>query len=264
MGVSKFVIQAGGDVWLFVGVLFMFIFNPPASAAAQSRLWVVEEPREGLLQGAEDFAEVGTETWGTWGARSYIETMESLQDHLVATAAGGKQPRIFYFFCTVYYTPHETGFRGDLGFDVTPDTRSVFGGRRYPKSFLKAVIMEGYAKIKTPVNGKHYMKYDGSWGYATHPLGNRNNTLVPRLSAAVHRSNRLFGKGTRFLILDPEIYNVMGSMEFEAADTGGGLYRSQIDLYWGEDLPRGPWPGTAMAAGCPLSVQWIVPVLFLR
>lgn len=234
-------------------------------ASADSRLWVVEEPREGLLQDAEAFAVVGAGTWVTQGAQSYVAALEIYQRQVAfAARTGGRMPRLFYFFCTVYYTPHESGFEGERGFDMTPDTRSAFGGRKYPKSFLKSVVMEGFGRMAAPVNGKSYMKYDGTWGYAKVPLGNRNNELHPRLSAAVHRRNPLFGKGTRFTILDPEIYNTLGSMEFEAADTGGGLYHSQIDLYWGEGVPMGPWPDTARAAGCELAVQWIVPVMIVR
>jgi hypothetical protein len=242
-------------------ILFGFAILATGVLAAESRLWVVEEPREGLFQDADAFARVGPDTWLQHGARSYVAALESFHDQL-ATVPDGRPPRMFYFFCTVYFTPRESGFAPGRGFDRTPDTRSAFGGRTYPKSFLKAVVMEGFGRIDEPVGGKHYMKYDGNWGYGAVPLGNRNNPLHPRLSAAVHRSNPLFRRGTRFFILDPEIYNVMGSMEWEAADTGGGLFRSQIDLYWGEDDPRGPWPETALAAGCPLSVQWIVPVVF--
>lgn len=228
--------------------------------AAESRLWVVEEPREGLLQDAEAYSRVGPATWVPQGARSYVAALESYQEQLAASLSGG-ETRVFYFFCTVYFTPRESGFLPGRGFDLTPGTRGGFGGRTYPKSFLDAVIMEGFGRIEEPVAGREYLKYDGKWGYGSVPLGNRNNALHPRFSAAVHRRNPIFGKGTRFLILDPEIYNVMGSLEWEAADTGGGLYPSQIDLYWGEDDPRGPWPDTARAAGCPLSVQWIVPVV---
>ena len=60
-----------------------------------------------------------------------------------------------------------------------------------------------------------------------------------------------------------EDVQVVGDLAY-IADTGGGLFHSQIDLYWGEDEPRGPWPDTARAAACELSVQWIVPVMIVR
>jgi len=234
-------------------------------AAGTNRLWFVEEPREGLLQDAGVFSKIGPERWEASGARNYVAALTDFHRQVEAAVAGGeKPPRLFYFFCTVYFTAREEGFRGDLGYDDTQETRGAFGGRRYAKSFLKAVILEGFGRVATPVNGKDYMKYDGSWGYGPVPLGNRNNALVPRRSAAVHRKNPLFKAGRKFLILDPEIFNALGSLEWEVADTGGGLFMSQIDLYWGEGYPKGPWPDTAMAAGCSLAVQWIAPVVISR
>ncbi len=234
-------------------------------SAATNRLWFVEEPREGLMLNAQDFAEVGPERWVASGERRYVDALADFHRQVeVAAGFGEKPPRMLYFFCTVYFTAREEGFRGDLGFDVTPETRGAFGGRYYASSFLKAVILEGFGRVKEPVGGSEYMKYDGSWGYDRVPLGNRNNALVPRRSAAVHRKNSLFRAGEKFLILDPEIYNALGSLEWEVADTGGGLFMSQIDLYWGEGYPLGPWPDSARAEGCNLAVQWIAPVVIPR
>ena len=144
------------------------------------------------------------------------------------------------------------------------ETRRNLGGRKYPRSFFRATMMEGFSRLEKPVNGRKYLKFDGRWGFDKRILGNRNNELVPRLSAAVHRRNRLFKKGTRFLILHPEIYNVFGSSEWRAADTGGGLGMSQIDLYWGEDAPRGPAKDLARPRGTEFAKRWIVPVILLK
>ena len=35
-----------------------------------------------------------------------------------------------------------------------------------------------------------------------------------------------------------------GSTEWFICDTGGGVHPLQIDLYWGEDEPRGPVGGS--------------------
>ncbi|MEO0445687.1 MAG: hypothetical protein AAF191_06375, partial [Verrucomicrobiota bacterium] len=107
--------------------------------------------------------------------------------------------------------------------------------------------------------GKNYLNYQGKY----HPriLGNRNNTLQPRESIAVHRYNPLFGKGTRAWILDPELYHQFGAIRYQVGDTGGGLFRSQIDLYWGEDDPLGPGPDIWRPASCDVAVRWVVPVL---
>ncbi|MBA2433079.1 MAG: hypothetical protein H0V56_13350 [Chthoniobacterales bacterium] len=38
----------------------------------------------------------------------------------------------------------------------------------------------------------------------------------------------------------PEVEEIFGSTEWKIIDTGGGLRRWQLDLYWGEDEPRAP------------------------
>lgn len=188
---------------------------------------------------------------------------ETLQHEWMQLLAEGKKPRLLYFFCSVYYTPRESAFTAEAHFDMKRETRSTLGGKKFAASFLRAVVMEGYGRMEKPVGGKHYLKYDGRWGYGGYPLGNRNNRLEDRVSAAVHRRNRMFSKGTRFLVLDPGIYRLFGNLRFEAADTGGGLFQNQIDLYWGEDDPASA-SAMARAASCPIGVRWIVPVVFGR
>src|SRR5678815_570962 len=56
------------------------------------------------------------------------------------------------YFCTVYYTPKEGGFTATRGFDVTPTSAPGLGKRRYAAAFLRAVKLEGYGKLVTPVN----------------------------------------------------------------------------------------------------------------
>ncbi len=220
---------------------------------------VLPEPREGFLQEARNFAALGPEGAGVpvEGLRGYVETLEDVFE----TYETPPPPRVFYFFCTVYYTPREGGFTREGGFDMSPETRGGLGGRKFSANFVRAVVTEGFGRVEPPQDGQPYLKYDGSWDFARRALGNRNNTLRDRASAAVHRRNGLFSKGTEMLVMDPQIYAAFGNLRFEAADTGGGLFENQIDLYWGEDDPRGPGPDIFRPEGCPVAVRWIVPVL---
>lgn len=52
-----------------------------------------------------------------------------------------------------------------------------------------------------------------------------------------------------------------GATRFQVGDTGGGLFRSQFDLYWGEDVPLGPGADIWRPASCDVAVSRIVPVL---
>lgn len=153
--------------------------------------------------------------------------------------ADGTAYRVFY--CTIYYTPKESGFTAERGFDVTPTTAPGLGGRTYPKSFLRAVKKEGFGRLVTAVNDRNYMRYagDGKYAYAKAPLGNRGNVLVPRKSCAISRRNPHVAGKTPLVIDSPTVMEVTGSREWFAGDTGGGLHPLQIDLYWGEDEPMG-------------------------
>ncbi len=177
---------------------------------------------------------------------------------------GGSKDLVRRFFCTVYYTPLETGFTAERGFDMTPETRSGLGGRKYARSFLKAVKVEGFGRLKEPFEGKGYVKYDGRWGYHKRILGNRNNTLLPRRSAAVHRRNPLFTKGSSLTILDPNVFGALGTVDWRVDDTGGGLHWWQIDLYWDEDDPLGPGIDIFRPRHCPLAVSGWIPVAIIK
>ena len=238
---------------LFLGLL------AAVTPTMASPFLVLPEPREGLLQDPKEFASVTDPSSTSVGPRSYAQHLQTLQQHYLVVE--GKHPPIYYFFCTVYYTPKESGFTKARGFDVTPATRSRLGGRKFPNSFIKTVIVEGFGRIKEPTSsGKNYIKYSGTWGYGSTPLGNRGNSLIDRKSAAVHRYNSLFKKGMPMKVLDPYLYNCFGGTDFETADTGGGLFRSQIDLYWGEDVPLSPLE-PYRPISCPVAVRWIVPVI---
>lgn len=225
------------------------------SSAAATPLLMFDEPREGLLGDSKEFASIAEPAEVSVGARSYASHLKTLQQHYLAVL--GKHPPIYYFFCTVYYTPRQTGFRAEQGFDMTPDYR--LKGKKFPKSYVNAVRVEGFGRLAEPSSGgSNYINYQGS--YYKRTLGNRNNTLIDRTSGAVYRYHKRLGKGTPLMTLDPYIYNCFGGTEFECADTGGGLHYSQIDLYWGEDDPLDALH-IYEPASCPINVRWIVPVI---
>src|SRR5438093_13537102 len=93
----------------------------------------------------------------------------------------------YFVVCTLYYTPKESGFTFERGFDATPVTKPGLGGRKYPRDFLRSVKKEGFGRIATPVDGRHYIRYDGggSYRFASHPTGG-GGVLVPRFSAALN------------------------------------------------------------------------------
>ena len=63
----------------------------------------------------------------------------------------------YFVVCTLYYTPKESGFTFERGFDATPVTKPGLHGRKYPRDFLRSVKKEGFGRITTPVNGRYYI-----------------------------------------------------------------------------------------------------------
>jgi hypothetical protein len=147
----------------------------------------------------------------------------------------------YFVVCTLYYTPMESGFTSERGFDAAPITRPGLGGRKYPADFLRSVKKEGFGRITVPVNGRHYLRYDGggSFGFASHPTGG-GGVLVDRYSAAIKSAQGGLRHGAIVLTDSPEVQKVFGSKRWKIMDTGGGLRRWQIDCYFGEDEPLGP------------------------
>src|SRR6266480_6341071 len=91
----------------------------------------------------------------------------------------------YFVVCTLYYTPVESGFTFERGFDATPVTKPGLHGRIYPRDFLRSVKKEGFGRIVTPVNGRHYIRYNGgdSFAFSSKPTGG-GGVLVARYSAA--------------------------------------------------------------------------------
>lgn len=147
----------------------------------------------------------------------------------------------YFVVCTLYYTPMESGFTAERGFDVTPTSRPGLGRRKYPHDFLHAVKKEGFGRLRESVSGCDYLRYNGgqSYTFVKHVVGRGTDVLVPRFSAATRRGQRGLGYGVALETLGTEVQNVFASTRWKIIDTGGGLRRWQVDLYWGEDEPLG-------------------------
>src|SRR5437588_12427702 len=92
----------------------------------------------------------------------------------------------YFVVCTLYYTPMESGFTFERGFDATPVTKPGLHGRTYPRDFLRSVKKEGFGRIGTPVSGHNYIRYNGgdSFAFGSKPTGG-GGVLVARFSAAI-------------------------------------------------------------------------------
>jgi len=147
----------------------------------------------------------------------------------------------YFIVCTLYYTPMESGFTFERGFDAALVTKPGLHGRTYPRDFLRSVKKEGFGRIATPVNGRNYIRYNGgdSFAFASRPAGG-GGVLVARFSAAVKSGQSGFRRGVIIQTPDSTVRQVFGSTRWEIIDTGGGLRRWQVDLYYGEDEPLGP------------------------
>ena len=147
----------------------------------------------------------------------------------------------YFVVCTLYYTPVESGFAFERGFDATPVTRAGLHGRKYPRDFLRSVKKEGFGRIVTPVDGRHYISYNGgdSFAFASRPTGG-GGVLVARYSAAAKLGQSGLRHGAIVETESPIVQKVFGSTRWKIIDTGGGLRRWQMDCYYGEDEPLGP------------------------
>jgi hypothetical protein len=147
----------------------------------------------------------------------------------------------YFIVCTLYYTPKESGFTFERGFDATPVTKPGLRGRKYPSDFLRSVKKEGFGRIVTPVDGRNYIRYNGggSYAFASHPTGG-GGVLVPRFSAAMKLAQGSLRHGAIVETESADVQKVFRSNRWKIMDTGGGLRRWQIDCYYGEDEPLGP------------------------
>ena len=156
----------------------------------------------------------------------------------------------YFVVCTLYYTPMESGFTFERGFDATPVTKPGLRGRTYPRDFLRSVKKEGFGRIITPANGHNYIRYDGggSFAFGSKPTGG-GGVLVARFSAAIKSNQSGLRHGVIIETPAATVRQVFGSTRWKIMDSGGGLRRWQLDCYYGEDEPLGPGPFMARPRG---------------
>ncbi|MEY2493094.1 MAG: hypothetical protein QOH24_2045 [Verrucomicrobiota bacterium] len=176
----------------------------------------------------------------TFRDRKVSELRQHAQQlHPKQTPEGTLYPRIF--FCTIYYTPKESGFTAERKFDPTRVSAPGLRGRKFPRDFLAAVKKEGFGRIEEPADGHNYIRWigDGRFAFAEAPLGRHGELLVPRRSCAISSRNKFLRQQTKLIIRSQTVQEEIGSQEWLVCDTGSGVHPLQIDLYWGEDEPRG-------------------------
>src|SRR6266702_7606004 len=129
----------------------------------------------------------------------------------------------YFVVCTLYYTPKESGFTFERGFDATAVTKPGLHGRKYPRDFLRSVKKEGFGRITTPVNGRYYIRYNGgdSYAFASHATG-VGGVLVPRYSAALKGGHGRLRRGAIIETWSSELQKIFGSNRWKIMDTGGG------------------------------------------
>ena len=160
------------------------------------------------------------------------------------------------FRCTIYYTPRESGFTAEAGFDTAPETRPGLNGQQFPRDFLVSVQKEGYGRICEPIDGNDYISYcRGKWGFAETPLDCRNKPLVPRQSCAAKGGQKLIRQDSKFRVSGERIPADFEDLRWVVTDTGSGLNAGQLDLYWGEDDPHGPGKGITRPKGSPSTIE---------
>src|SRR5437016_7842836 len=127
----------------------------------------------------------------------------------------------YFVVCTVYYTPKESGFTFERGFDATPVTKPGLNGQKYPRDFLRSVKKEGFGRIATPVNGRNYIRYNGgdSYVFASNPTGG-GGVLVPRFSAALKLTQGSLRRGTIVETESVDVDKIFRSNRWKIMDAG--------------------------------------------
>lgn len=171
--------------------------------------------------------------------------------------------------CTLYYTPRESGITAERGFDLTPETApglpTAFREHRFARDFLRAVRLEGFGRLQTALDGQDYLHYEGHGRFSltTRPTGRGGlrPLVASHTCAARGGPGATWRTGESWRLECAEIHAAFfpGSPSSDAgiwtvADTGEGLHRWQLDLYWGEDDPRGP--GADLARPLGSDFQW--------
>jgi hypothetical protein len=217
--------------------------------------------------GAGLFLAAGAGLWRELGGRAPGEApapaaalatlVEDVNAGVAPEAAPGvRQGRAKRIRGTVYYTPRESGFGAEQGFDMTPVTKPGLKGRTFPRDFLKAVQLEGFGLMKEPVDGCRYLSTcGGKWAFAKAPLDRHGEPLQPLRSAAVSAATRALPHATTFAVTAAnELPAAFSQARWKVCDTGGGLAPDQIDFYWGEDDPLGPGAQLSRPRGMPMRI----------
>ena len=95
--------------------------------------------------------------------------------------------------------------------------------------------------MNEPIDGLNYIRWigGGRYAFAKAPVGRRGEVLIPRRSCAISSRNQFLNQHARLVIKSQTVQEEIGSEEWFVCDTGSGVHPLQIDLYWGEDEPRG-------------------------
>ena len=113
--------------------------------------------------------------------------------------------------------------------------------RKYARDFLLAVMKEGFGRINHAVDGRNYIQWTGDsrYAFADAPVGRRGEMLIPRHSCAISSHNKFCISTLGFGSSPKPSMTKRGVMNGFVSDIGPGVHPLQIDLYWGEDEPRG-------------------------
>jgi hypothetical protein len=190
-----------------------------------------------------------------WVARNENRAMAVFEDPIPLSGNLAEEIAAIYdgvFHGTVYYTPTEASFTSAVGFDMSPVTRPGLKGRMFPLDFLKSVEMEGFGRMRTPVDGKWYVSScRGNWDYASSPLDSKGIPLQPLRSTAIGLDHELVCSQANFRVQADDVPPSFLRARWEVCDTGSGLKPGQIDFYWGEDAPLGPGAKLSQPRGMP-------------
>jgi hypothetical protein len=157
------------------------------------------------------------------------------------------------FAVTLYYTPRQSGFTAENGFDTTPETRPGLQGREFPRDFLLAVEEEGFGRLTEPHRGLSYIFYHGGkWGFAERPVDVAQQPLLPKKSCAISPAQKIFPGKSSLSVQLKGLPEEFGAIRWLPSDIGSGVEEWQLDLYWGEDDPRGPGRERALPRTAPL------------
>ena len=90
-------------------------------------------------------------------------------------------------------------------------------------------------------NGRSYIRWLGGslYGFAKAPVGRHGEALISRRSCAISQRNHFLHQHDKLRIESETVKSQIRSEEWIVTDSGPAVHRLQIDLYWGEDEPRG-------------------------